>query len=132
VLAVLLAASLAVPAAAMAPGTASFLEELGIDPRAWEVVELSSDSVKSKSGEIFTLDSVAAGRDETAVRSFLVTRSFLHAFREDPGTQFPDNALYDLKYLAIDERREIARTLMKGPEPRKSKPAGAKRAAPPR
>lgn len=128
----LLALIFTAPAAALTPETGGFLKLIGIDPLAWEVVELSSDSVKSRSGDIFTLDSVAAGRDETAVRSFLVTRSFLHAFREDPGTQFPDNALYDLKYLTIDEQRYIARTLMKDPAKPKAKPAAAKRAAPPR
>lgn len=104
--------ALAAPAAALAPQTESFLKELGIDVKAAGVVAVAADSVSAESGEVYTLDSLAAKRDENGVKSFLVTRGFLYDFRNDPDSQFPDDALYNILYLSIADRTYIAKTLM--------------------
>lgn len=108
----ILAVLLAAPAGALTPGTESFLKELGIDSKAPGVVAVASDSVTAASGEVYTLDSLAAKRDEHAVKSFLVTRGFLYDFRNDPDSQFPDDEYYNILYLSVADRKFIAKTLM--------------------
>jgi len=119
-LAFLLAAAPA--SAAPAPETQSYLRELGLDPASQSVLAVSTDAVTAVNGEVYTLDSLAAKRDEKGVRAFLVTRGFVHAFRADPAVQFPDDERYDIKYQSVEERRYIARKLMEG-MPRTSEPA---------
>lgn len=108
----ILAVLLASPAAALPPQTESFLKELGIDSKAPGVVAVAADSVTAASGEVYTLDSLAAKRDEHAVKSFLVTRGFLFDFRNDHDSQFPDDEYYNILYLTIADRKFIAKTLM--------------------
>lgn len=110
------------------PGsTESFLKELGIDPKAPGVVAVSTDSVTAESGEVYTLDSLAAKRDEMGVKSFLVTRGFLYDFRNDHDSQFPDDEFYNIRYLSVAERKFMAKTLMANfPTPPEHKPAAKK------
>lgn len=103
---------LAAPAAALTPQTESFLKELAIDAKAPGVVAVAADSVTTESGVVYTLDSLAAKRDENGVKSFLVTRGFLYDFRNDCESQFPDDEYYNILYLSIAERKFIAKTLM--------------------
>lgn len=112
VLAALLA--VAVPAVAMNPATESLLKELGLDTRSSIIRAIAADSVTTKSGEVYTLDSLAAKGDINAVKSFLVTREFFHDFREDPNIVFPNDELYNILYLAEPERVYMARKLMEG------------------
>lgn len=108
----ILAILLASPASALPPQTESFLKELGIGAKAPGVVAVAADSVTTASGEVCTLDSLAAKRDEHGVKSFLVTRGFMYDFRNDPEAQFPDDEYYNILYLSVDERKHIAKTLM--------------------
>lgn len=125
-----LAILLASPAAALSSQTESFLKELGIDAKAPGVVAVASDSVTTASGEVYSLDSLAAKRDEHGVKSFLVTRGFMYDFRNDPDSQFPDDAFYNILYLSIDERKYIAKKLMANfPKVDDSIPALSKEAA---
>lgn len=125
----LLTVLLATPAAALAPQTESFLKELGIDPKVPGVVAVASDTVTVASDEVYTLDSLAAKRDEKGVKSFLVTRGFLYDFRNDPDSQFPDDEYYNILYLSIAERKFMAKTLMSNfPKPPEHKPALKKKA----
>lgn len=124
-----LAILLAAPAAALTPRTESFLKELGVDPQAPGVVAVSSDSVTAESGEVYTLDSLAAKRDEISVKSFLVTRGFLYDFRNDSGSQFPDDEFYNILYLSVADRKYIAKRLMENlPRPPEQTPAPKKNA----
>lgn len=109
-LALLAAAS----ASAMTPETESFLKKVGADPRSTPVLAVAADTVTTQSGEVITLDALAAKRDETAVKSFLVTRDFLRAFKEDSNIEFPDDELYSIVYLTVQERAYIAKKLMAG------------------
>lgn len=108
----LLALLLAAPAAALTPQTESFLKEIAIDAKAPGVVAVAADSVTTESGVVYTLDSLAAKRDENGVKSFLVTRGFLYDFRNDCESQFPDDEYYNILFLSIAERKDIAKTLM--------------------
>lgn len=101
-------------AAAMAPATESLLKELGLDTQSSIIRAIAADTVTAKSGEVFTLDSLAAKGDLTAVKSFLVTREFFHDFMEDPDVVFPNDELYNILYLAESERVYMARKLMEG------------------
>jgi hypothetical protein len=115
-LAVLIAA--AAPSSAMNPATEAFIKEVGADPRSAPVQAVAADTVTTPSGEVLTLDSLAAKRDATAVKSFLVTRDFLRAFKEDPNIEFPDDEFYSIVYLTVQERAYIAKQLMAGmPKP---------------
>lgn len=94
------------------PATEAFLKELGIDPRSPEVRAISGDSVASKSGKVYTLDSLGAKRDETGVKSFVATRVFIRAFRKNPETEFPADELYNILYLTSEEKAYISKKLL--------------------
>jgi hypothetical protein len=64
------------------PQAAAYLQEIGIDPNAPDVVEVSQDEVGA-----YSLDSLAAEREETQVRRFIYTRIFMHRFLADPDTR---------------------------------------------
>jgi hypothetical protein len=104
----------AMTAAALTPATESTLKGLGLDTQSSIIRAIAADSVTAESGEVYTLDSLAAKGDLTAVKSFLVTREFFHDFREDPDVVFPNDELYNILYLAELERVYMARKLMEG------------------
>lgn len=111
----------ALSASAMSPAAESLLRKLGLDPKSEEIVALAGDRVAAKDGKVYTLDSLAAKGDKEAVKAFLVTREFFHAFREDPDIEFPNDELYDVRYLTEAEKLYMGRKLMEG------LPSGAKR-----
>ena len=114
----------AMSASAMTPATESLLKELGLDTQSSVIRAIAEDKVTAKSGEVYTLDSLAANGDLTAVKSFLVTREFFHDFSEDPNIVFPNDELYNILYLAEPERVYMARKLMEGlPQSANSAPA---------
>ena len=88
--------------------TAAYLQEIGIDPNAPDVVEVSQDSV----GEI-TLDSLAAERDEAKVRRFIYTRTFMHRFLADSKNLSIEPDKYDIAFLTPDEVKLITDDLNK-------------------
>lgn len=98
-------------ASSLQPATASFLKELGMDPRSSEIRAVASDSVTTASGKVKTLDSLAAKRDETGIKSFIATRSFIRAFEKDSKADFPDDELYNILYLTSSEKAYIAAKL---------------------
>lgn len=120
----------AMSASALTPATESLLKELGLDTQSSIIRAIAADKVTAKSGEIYTLDSLAAKGDLTAVKSFLVTREFFHDFREDPDAVFPNDELYNILYLAESERVYMARKLMEGlPQTTNPAPAAKEKAS---
>lgn len=117
-LAAAFAALLAAPALALKPATEQFLNELGISPQSEEVKLIAGDVVNGKS-----LDTLAAKRDENGVKSFLATRAFIRAFKQDANASFPDDELYNIGYLTAPEKLYIATKLAEAFPPRKSKSA---------
>lgn len=109
----LLALLCAVGASALTPAAESMLRTLGQDPESELIRAIAADTVRTKAG-VYTLDSLAAKGDLNAVKSFLVTRDFLRAFKDDPDIEFPDDASYDIRYLTEAEKVYIARKLMEG------------------
>ncbi len=90
------------------PETASYLQEIGVDPNAREVIEISQDSIGA-----VTLDSLAAERDETKVRRFIYTRTFMHHFLADPDNVRIEPDKYDIGFLTPEEVNLIADELNK-------------------
>lgn len=118
--AVLFAAAL--PASALTPAAESLLNKLGLDPKSEEIVALARDKVKTKDG-VITLDSLAAKGDVPAVKAFLVTREFIHAFKVNWDIEFPNDELYDIRYVTEAEKVYMAKKLMAGhPAPSKKAP----------
>lgn len=90
------------------PDTAAYLQEIGIDPRTPEVVEVSQDTVGA-----YTLDALAAERDEVRVRRFIYTRTFLHRFLADSNHLHIEPDKYDIGFLTPEEVNLIADELSK-------------------
>ncbi len=106
-------------ASKLKPATISFLQELGINPWSRDIFAIAADSVTAKSGKVYTLDSLAAKRDETGVKSFIATRVFIHAFRKDSSVEFPNDELYNILYLTADEKAYISKKLLEAfPKPK--------------
>lgn len=89
--------------ARVSPPTAAYLQEIGIDPNAPDVVEVSQDAVGA-----YSLDSLAAQRDETQVRRFIYTRTFMHRFLADPDNVRIEPDKYDISFLTPEEVKLIA------------------------
>jgi outer membrane biosynthesis protein TonB len=90
------------------PAAAVYLQEIGIDPNAPDVVEVSQDEVGA-----YSLDSLAAQRDETQVRRFIYTRTFMHRFLADPDNVRIEPDKYDIAFLTREEVSLIADELNK-------------------
>lgn len=106
----------ATPALALKPATEQFLNELGISADQYKPV--AADVVNGKS-----LDTLAAKRDESGVRAFVATRTFIRAFKQDAEAAFPDDELYNIGYLTAPEKLFIATKLAESFPPKMSKPA---------
>lgn len=94
------------PAFALTPATEAFLNELGLKADSKEVATVAKDVVNGKS-----LDTLAAKRDETGVRSFIATRNFIRAFKADVNAEFPADELYNIAYLTGAEKIYISTKL---------------------
>lgn len=114
-------------ASALTPAAEKLLRKLGLDPRSEEIAALAGDRVAAKNGKVYTLDALAAKGDTAAVKAFLVTREFFHAFLKDPDIEFPNDELYDVRYLTEAEKLYMGRKLMEGlPSGGKAAPAKSK------
>ena len=94
--------------ARVSPEAAAYLQEIGIDPNAPDVVEVSQDAVGA-----YSLDSLAARRDETQVRRFIYTRIFMHRFLADSDNVRIEPDKYDISFLTLEEVKLIADELNK-------------------
>jgi hypothetical protein len=90
------------------PQAAAYLLEIGIDPNAPDVVEVSQDEVGA-----YSLDSLAAERQETQIRRFIYTRIFMHRFLADPDNVRIAPDKYDISFLTPEEVKLIADELDK-------------------
>jgi outer membrane biosynthesis protein TonB len=90
------------------PQVAAYLQEIGIDPNAPDVVEVSQDAVGA-----YSLDALAAQREETQVRRFIYTRIFMHRFLADPDNVRIEPDKYDISFLTPEEVKLIADELNK-------------------
>lgn len=114
-------------ASALTPAAEALLRKLGLDPKSEEIAALAGDRVAAKNGKVYTLDALAAKGDAAAVKAFLVTREFFHAFLKDPDIEFPNDELYDVRYLTEAEKLYMGRKLMEGlPSAAKAAPAKSK------
>ena len=89
--------------ARVSPQAAAYLQEIGIDPNAPDVVEVSQDAVGA-----YSLDALAAERNETQVRRFIYTRVFMHRFLADPDNVRIEPDKYDISFLTPEEVKLIA------------------------
>ncbi len=101
-------------AADLAPQTAAFLREIGIDPASAKVTAIADDKVGT-----YSLADLASRRNEDGVKAFIATRNFIHAFMRDPKTDFPDDDLYVIRYLTDDEKASVAKELILELSPKK-------------
>jgi len=88
--------------AGLQPTTAAFLQELGINPNSPEVTAVANDQADK-----YSLDSLAAKRDEDGVKRFIATRNFIRKFHQNPKTPQPPADLYNMYMLTTAERAEI-------------------------
>ena len=96
------------------PVSVAFLQELEIDPESEQITTIIEDQVGlSRYGWPYSLDTLAATRDETAVRSFIATRNFVRKYMKDPKTPFPPREVYQTKHLKPDEVQFILNELKK-------------------
>jgi len=94
--------------ATVRPETAAYLQEIGIDPNAPDVAEVSQDTVGA-----YSLDALAAERDEVRVRRFIYTRTFFHRFLADSNNLHIEPDKYDIGFLTPEEVNLIADELSK-------------------
>jgi hypothetical protein len=94
--------------ARVSPEAAAYLQEIGIDPNGPDAVEVSQDEVGG-----YSLDSLAAQRDETQVRRFIYTRIFMHRFLADSDNMRIEPDKYDISFLTPEEVKLIADELNK-------------------
>lgn len=96
------------------PVSVAFLQELEIDPASESIAIILNDQVDKENGGIpYSLDTLAAKRDETAVRAFIATRNFVRKYLKDPKTKFPPREVYNTDYLKEDEVEFILKELKK-------------------
>lgn len=101
----------AASASAMTPETEAYLRKIGLDPQSAQVRGIASDAVKSESGTVITLDSLAAETEKTAVLRFVTTRNFVKAYLKNPKTPWPPADKYDLTYFSAAEVDQILNKL---------------------
>ena len=96
------------------PIAEAFLQELGIDPDSESITIILNDQVAPENGGIpYSLDTLAAMRDETAVREFIATRNWVRKYMKDPKTPFPSRDVYQTEHLKEDEVQFILKELKK-------------------
>ena len=93
--------------AELQPKSIAFLKELGINPSSAEVTTIIDDQV----GE-YSLDALAARRNEDGVKSFIATRNFIRQYRKNTKTPQPSIDLYQIRYLTAEEKKFISAQLM--------------------
>ena len=96
------------------PASAAFLRELGIDPESEQITNILDDQMGAWSiGFPYSLDSLAAMRDENGVQQFIATRNFVRKYMKDPKTPFPPHEFYQTEFLKEDEVQFILNELKK-------------------
>ena len=86
----------------------AFLKELGLDPASKEVTGIIDDQVAT-----YSLDALAAKRDEDGVKAFIATRNFIRKYQQNTKTPFPPADLYLIRYLKPEEAQFISAQLIK-------------------
>jgi len=86
----------------------AFLKELRLDPASKEIAGITDDQVGS-----YSLDTLAAKRNEDGVKAFIATRNFIRKYRQNTKTPFPPDDLYVIRYLKPDEAQFISAQLIK-------------------
>jgi hypothetical protein len=92
----------------------AFLKELGLNPGSKEIFGIIDDQVGS-----YSLDALAAKRDEDGVKAFIATRNFIRKYQQNTKTPFPSDDLYVIRYLKPDEAKFISAQLIKENKPKK-------------
>ncbi len=93
------------PAAALAPSTTAYLQQIGISDSS-DVKQVSDDVINGTS-----LDSLARKQDADGIRRFIATRAFFHRFKRDSSISFPPDGLYDVAFLSDGDQAYITRKI---------------------
>lgn len=111
----LLAVMLSAPTAAhaMAPATAKYLRQIGIDPKSKDAIAADAEGVITVDYDgddyDYSLAQLAAAKKKNAVATFISTRAFIHRLEADyAGTEIPTKN-YDPLYLRHSERELVGR-----------------------
>jgi hypothetical protein len=86
----------------------AFLKELGLDPASKQITGIINERVAS-----YSLDALAAKRDEDGVKAFIATRNFIRKYQQNTKTPFPPDDLYVIRYLKPEEAQFISAQLIK-------------------
>jgi hypothetical protein len=92
------------------PKTVAFLKELGFDPATKQISLIIDDQVGK-----YSLDALAAKRDEDGVKAFIATRNFIREYQQNTKRPFPPDELYVIRYLKPEEVQFITAQLNKEP-----------------
>ena len=85
-------------AAELQPDTIAYLVKIGFDPKSPMITQIIGDKVGN-----FTLDSLAADRDRSEVRRFIITRNFVRQYKVNPDLPFPSPLDYNDRYFSSEE-----------------------------
>jgi hypothetical protein len=93
--------------------TGGYLQEIGIDPHASDIVAVASERVSLRNGDVVSLDELARQQKSKAeIMRFVGTRHFLQAYRKDSATRLPATDRFDPAYLT-DEERALVRPALR-------------------
>lgn len=106
--ALFLAGAAAASAGELQGKSIDFLKELGLDPASNEIVGIVDDQVGK-----YSLDALAAKRDENGVTAFIATRNFIRTYQQNTATPFPPDDLYVIRFLKPEEAQFISAQLIK-------------------
>ena len=85
--------------------TNGYLKEVGLDPHSADIASVAEDAVRTKSGEVASLDELARRKkSKTEIERFVSTRRFVKAYIQDQMTRLPATDQYEASYLTDEEK----------------------------
>lgn len=85
--------------------TTGYLKEVGIDPHSADIRSVSGDAIRTKNGEVASLDELARQKKSKAqIERFVSTRRFVKTYVQDQTTRLPATDRYDPAYLTDEEK----------------------------
>jgi hypothetical protein len=85
--------------------TSGYLKEVGLDPSSAGIVSVAGDAIRTKNGEVVSLDELARRKKSKAeIERFVSTRRFVKAYVQDQTTRLPATDDYDAVYLTDEEK----------------------------
>lgn len=85
--------------------TNGYLKEVGLDPHSADIAGVAEDAIRTKNGDVASLDELARQKKSKAeIERFVGTRRFVKAYVRDQTTRLPAADRYDPAYLTDEEK----------------------------